>query len=384
MSDERILAITVPKWGMAMDEGTVTCWHLEEGAAVAAGDEVLDVESTKIANAIEAKSGGILRRQVADVGVTLPVGALLGVIAPGDVDDDAIETFVSGFVAPAVDAEDGDSGSAPQTVMAGERAIRYVVHGEGGEPVILVHGFGGDMNAWMFNQDALASDRAVYSLDLPGHGGSAKDVGDGGLGVLVAAVDAVMAETGADYTAGDYLIEALCRPGIYLVEGYANIMPPQANSLTGGQLLAAAAFLQTLGGEATIKGTDVESLDRFCNVAAGNVAADGSGATRAAAVAAAETGGFESADAIVAEFGCEACHNFEAPTRTLGPALLGVGGRLSKGELYEALLDPDATIPEAQPPFLKGLMKTTLTGNGFYKRMTPADYAMLIEWLSQK
>ena len=192
------------------------------------------------------------------------------------------------------------------------------------------------------------------------------------------------AETGADYTAGDYLIEALCRPGIYLVEGYANIMPPQANSLTGGQLLAAAAFLQTLGGEATIKGTDVESLDRFCNVAAGNVAADGSGATRAAAVAAAETGGFESADAIVAEFGCEACHNFEAPTRTLGPALLGVGGRLSKGELYEALLDPDATIPEAQPPFLKGLMKTTLTGNGFYKRMTPADYAMLIEWLSQK
>jgi pyruvate dehydrogenase E2 component (dihydrolipoamide acetyltransferase) len=199
MSDERILAITVPKWGMAMDEGTVTCWHLEEGAAVAAGDEVLDVESTKIANAIEAKSSGFLRRRVADVGATLPVGALLGVIASGDVDDDAIETFVSGFVVEAVDAEDGVSGPAIQTVMAGERAVRYVVHGEGGEPVILVHGFGGDMNAWMFNQDALASDRAVYSLDLPGHGGSAKDVGDGGLGVLVAAVEAVVTETGADY-----------------------------------------------------------------------------------------------------------------------------------------------------------------------------------------
>ncbi|MFP6742875.1 MAG: acetoin dehydrogenase dihydrolipoyllysine-residue acetyltransferase subunit [Alphaproteobacteria bacterium] len=199
MSDERILAITVPKWGMSMDEGTVTCWHLEEGAAVAAGDEVLDMESTKIANAIEAKGGGILRRQVADVGATLTVGALLGVIAPGDIDDDAIETFVSGYVVEAVDAEDGVSGPATQTIMAGERAIRYVVHGEGGEPVVLVHGFGGDMNAWMFNQDALASDRAVYSLDLPGHGGSVKDVGDGSLDVLVAAVDAVMTETGAYY-----------------------------------------------------------------------------------------------------------------------------------------------------------------------------------------
>ncbi len=198
MSDEAILAITVPKWGMAMEEGTVTCWYLEEGAAVALGDEVVDIESTKIANAIEAKGGGILRRQVAKVGDILPVGALLGVIAAEDVGDDAIEAFVSGFVVEAVDAEDGDSGPAIQTAVAGERAVRYVVHGEGGESVVLVHGFGGDMNAWMFNQDALASARAGYTHALPGHGGSAKDVGDGSLGVLVAAVEAVMTEAGAD------------------------------------------------------------------------------------------------------------------------------------------------------------------------------------------
>ena len=30
----------------------------------------------------------------------------------------------------------------------------------------------------MFNQEALA-ERPVYALDLPGHGGSAKEVGDG-------------------------------------------------------------------------------------------------------------------------------------------------------------------------------------------------------------
>ena len=39
MSDEILYALTMPKWGMAMDEGTVTDWHMEEGAAVEAGAE---------------------------------------------------------------------------------------------------------------------------------------------------------------------------------------------------------------------------------------------------------------------------------------------------------------------------------------------------------
>ena len=35
MSDTSIIAITVPKWGMAMDEGTVTAWNVAEGETVA-------------------------------------------------------------------------------------------------------------------------------------------------------------------------------------------------------------------------------------------------------------------------------------------------------------------------------------------------------------
>ena len=200
MSGGGIVAITVPKWGMAMEEGTVTAWHVGEGDAVAAGDEVLDVESEKIANVIEAKGGGVLRRQIAPVGATLPVGALLGVIAAEGVADDEIEDFVSGFV---VEATQGDVsvGPAVQTVEVDGRAIRYVVRGageEGDAPVVLVHGFGGEMNAWMFNQEALAADRAVYTLELPGHGGSSKNVGDGGLWVLADAVSAVIEATNAD------------------------------------------------------------------------------------------------------------------------------------------------------------------------------------------
>ena len=212
MSDTRIRAITVPKWGMAMEEGTVTAWHVGEGQTVTEGDEVLDVESTKIANAIEARGDGVLRRQVAEVGRTLPVGALLGVIASEDVSDEEIDSFVSGFVVEAGDSEGAASGPATQTVEADGRQIRYVVHGEGGEPIVLVHGFGGDMSAWMFNQDVLAADRAVYTMELPGHGGSSKDVGDGAMAVLADAVLAVIDATGSRHVhlVGHSLGGAVC------------------------------------------------------------------------------------------------------------------------------------------------------------------------------
>jgi pimeloyl-ACP methyl ester carboxylesterase len=50
--------------------------------------------------------------------------------------------------------------------------------------VVLVDGFGGDKNSWLFVQQPLAEERTVHALDLPGHGASGKDVGDGSLATL--------------------------------------------------------------------------------------------------------------------------------------------------------------------------------------------------------
>ena len=47
--------------------------------------------------------------------------------------------------------------------------------------MVLIHGFGGDLNNWLFTQPALAETHRVIALDLPGHGGSSKDVGAGDL-----------------------------------------------------------------------------------------------------------------------------------------------------------------------------------------------------------
>ncbi len=49
---------------------------------------------------------------------------------------------------------------------------------------MLVHGFGGDKNSWLFVQQPLAEHHAVHALDLPGHGASDKEVGDGSLASL--------------------------------------------------------------------------------------------------------------------------------------------------------------------------------------------------------
>jgi len=81
---EKITPIVMPKWGLTMSEGTLSAWHVAEGQTISPGQEIMDVETEKIANAVEAADGGLLRRRVAQVGQVYPVKSLLGVMAPVD------------------------------------------------------------------------------------------------------------------------------------------------------------------------------------------------------------------------------------------------------------------------------------------------------------
>ena len=87
MSDDPITAITMPKWGLSMIEGTVMEWLVEEGAELKLGDEIMEIETEKIANTFEALDAGLLRRKVAQAEEVLPIGALLGVLAPRAISD---------------------------------------------------------------------------------------------------------------------------------------------------------------------------------------------------------------------------------------------------------------------------------------------------------
>jgi pyruvate dehydrogenase E2 component (dihydrolipoamide acetyltransferase) len=89
-------------------------------------------------------------------------------------------------------------GPAVESADIAGRRISYVGTGQDGDVVLLVHGYGGDRNSWLFLQEPLAARHQVYALDLPGHGTSAKDVGDGSIGTLASTVLCVLDAIGAE------------------------------------------------------------------------------------------------------------------------------------------------------------------------------------------
>jgi pyruvate dehydrogenase E2 component (dihydrolipoamide acetyltransferase) len=126
-----IFELTMPKWGLTMEEGTLVKWLVAVGSAVTPGMELAEVETDKIVNVMENIHTGVLRRVVADEGDVLPVGALLGIIADAAVSDAAIDTYLAGGGAASQDCSCSCSGeeapAAPAPVTAPTEELVPVV-----------------------------------------------------------------------------------------------------------------------------------------------------------------------------------------------------------------------------------------------------------------
>jgi pyruvate dehydrogenase E2 component (dihydrolipoamide acetyltransferase) len=90
-------ALTMPKWGIEMTEGTLSEWKVAPGDRITKGQIIALVETDKIVSEIEAEQEATVARLVAEQGEIYPVGALLAVLTDGSAGEAEVEAFIAAF-----------------------------------------------------------------------------------------------------------------------------------------------------------------------------------------------------------------------------------------------------------------------------------------------
>ena len=72
--------LKMPKWGMGIDEGTVLQWLKAEGDSIAKGEILVEIETAKAVQEVEAPVTGILRKILLAEGETAEVRTELALI----------------------------------------------------------------------------------------------------------------------------------------------------------------------------------------------------------------------------------------------------------------------------------------------------------------
>ncbi|NJJ35696.1 2-oxo acid dehydrogenase subunit E2 [Clostridioides difficile] len=81
-----ITEVKMPKFGLSMEDGTIGTWLIEEGTIVNKGDELLEIETDKITNTVEATEDGVLRKILFEEGEVVNCGEIICIIADANED----------------------------------------------------------------------------------------------------------------------------------------------------------------------------------------------------------------------------------------------------------------------------------------------------------
>lgn len=117
-----IKTLEMPKWGLSMEEGLLARWAIQEGDSFTPGQEICEIETSKIVNVLEAPFAGTLRRILAREGETLQVGAVLALAADASVSDADLDEFAATLAtaksaAPGTEAA-AQAGAKPPSVVS--------------------------------------------------------------------------------------------------------------------------------------------------------------------------------------------------------------------------------------------------------------------------
>jgi cytochrome c5 len=145
----------------------------------------------------------------------------------------------------------------------------------------------------------------------------------------LAGIGAAAAERVNGESAEDYLRKSIVEPCAHVIEGYDCVMPATLLQTLGeAKVIALIAFMQSLGGEVTVKyaGEQAVAGDQ------GSVSGDGlAGIT---------------AEEILTNAGCIGCHKIGdiGIPLGIGPDLSTMGALLNADEIRQSILDPDAVV----------------------------------------
>ncbi len=99
------ISIVMPALEMAQETGKLVSWLQPEGATVAKGDLILEIETDKAVMEIESPAAGVLAGIKAHPGDVVPVGQVIGwIVSPGETPPVDVIASVSGRKQPAASA----------------------------------------------------------------------------------------------------------------------------------------------------------------------------------------------------------------------------------------------------------------------------------------
>ena len=115
-----IKTLEIPKWGLSMEEGTIAQWLIQEGEQFSKGQEICEIETTKIVNVLEAPFDGLLRKIIAKDGDTLVVGGVIAICADAQVSDAEVETFAQSLGGTPAVIENKAVAAVPEKVAVAQ------------------------------------------------------------------------------------------------------------------------------------------------------------------------------------------------------------------------------------------------------------------------